>query len=389
MCKVFLALIAFCLLAAATPAAAKGAFVYVSNYGDGTISQFRVKPNGTLTPLKPASVPAHTFAHALAADARGRFLYVLSAHDWTKRDCLVSQFRIGRDGRLSSLSPKTVLVPGTPSALVVEPSGKFVYVFTREGGVAQFKTDASGRLSPLSPSGIKAANAGGVVPSVGLGGGGHALYGAYSVSWLDSVSAGTFAFTVDGDGRLTTVPHTTAYSDFSGRVNAQPYSLAVTPNGRNVYVIEYVRNLRSEPQWSSIVAQYRTKPDGRLVSLSPATLPVKAVGHTYADPTGRFLYILDESAGSGVNGSYRQVRAPIHSGGRLGRFQYQTLAPAAPMPPTQPFTWAFSPDGRFAYFVEGDYLYLYRRHADGSVFPLRPNHLYAGYGPLGVCAVQK
>ena len=40
------------------PSSARGSFVYVTNYGDGTISQFRANPNGTLTALSPPAVKA-------------------------------------------------------------------------------------------------------------------------------------------------------------------------------------------------------------------------------------------------------------------------------------------------------------------------------------------
>lgn len=379
----------FCLLAIAVPASAKGSFVYVSNYGDGTIAQYRVKANGALVPLSPPKVSAHSFAHAIAADARGQFLYVLSARDWAKRDCLVSQFRIGQDGRLSPLSPKTVPVPGTPSALLVEPSGKFVYVFTREGGVAQFRVQRGGGLVPLSPLALRAAHAGGIVPSVGFDAAHQVLFGSYSVGWHMNITAGTFAFSRRGKGQLVPVPGGMTLASNGVDNSTLPYSLTVSPTGHNVYISQTLCKLRpAGGGWKTTVAQYRTRAGGRLIPLSPATLPVKALGHTYVNPTGRFFYILDEGVDlNGVRGYYCLVCAPIHRNGTLGTFVSQTLAPAAPTPPMQPFSWAFSPNGCFAYFADGNYLYLYRCRADGSVSPLRPDHLYAGYGPLGVCAV--
>ena len=131
MFKTLLLFAALCLLCAA-PSLAHGSFVYVTNYGDGTISQFRVKPNGMLTPLNPPSVKAWPRCHSLAV-ARGHFLYALSSLEFSRRDCLISQFRIGSDGRLTPLSPATVLVPyhgqgGGPFLVSTDPAGRFVYV---------------------------------------------------------------------------------------------------------------------------------------------------------------------------------------------------------------------------------------------------------------------
>lgn len=384
MCKTFLLALALCLLLAA-PGLAHGSFVYVSNYGDGTISQFRANPNGTLTPLDPPSVRAHSLPHSLAADPAGRFLYVTSARDWKRRDCVVSQYRIASDGRLAPLSPAQVLVPGTPATVTVEPSGKFAYVFNREGTVAEFRIGKGGRLSLLPVPVIKVADAGGVTPIVGFDAMHHVLYGSYCVAWLDNVTSGTFACSIKSNGQL---------HQLTGIANpvstGQPQSISVTPNGRFAYVSKYLLDMRVESQWRSVIAQYRTRPGGILSPLSPATVAVKTTGLSFIEPEGHFLYVMGAKvSASGVTARFRLGHARLRRSGTLGPFAYQTLNIQAVSSINNGYSLAFAPSGRFCYFVEGNYVYLFRRNAEGPLSPLRRSRMFAGYGPLGVICVHR
>ena len=115
----------------AAVASAQG-HVYVVNVGDGTISQYDAAPDGTLTPMNPATVTnpgMHTLGAALASaliDGTGSFLYVTNSMDNT-----LSQFNIGSDGRLTPLTPSTVATGVDPVAIaavniVDNPSGYYV-----------------------------------------------------------------------------------------------------------------------------------------------------------------------------------------------------------------------------------------------------------------------
>ena len=77
MSKTLSLLAALCLLWA-VPSLARGSFVYVTNYGDGTVSQFRAHPNGTLTPLSLPCVPLAETPYLTATDPHRPFLYMLS-----------------------------------------------------------------------------------------------------------------------------------------------------------------------------------------------------------------------------------------------------------------------------------------------------------------------
>ncbi len=390
MFKTLLLIATLCLLCAA-PSHAHNSFVYVTNYGDGTVSQFRVKPNGTLTPLTPPAVRAHGLAHALAADPTGRFLYVTSARDWKRRDCVISQFRVAEDGRLTALSPAQVAVPGTPATIAVEPSGRFVYVFNREGTVAQFRIGPDGRLSPLSPQVVKAANAGGVTPIVGFDKAHHILYGSYVVGFGEVTIGGTFALAIGQDGQLRVLPGRQMFRNTSEQTVSPPYSLSLTPNGRYAYIPESLHAMHRAAQWRDVVAQYRTRPGGVLTLLSPKTIPVDMTGTSFIDPRGHFLYLVGvKTSELEATARYRLARARIRRDGTLGRFTYQTLNIQAPLPVSEGFySLAFDTSGRFCCFADGNYVYLFRLHNDGSVSPLSPGSIHAGNGPLGIVYVQK
>ena len=372
-----------CLLLT-VPCLARGSFVYVSNYGDGTISQFRANPNGTLTPLSPPTVKAHILCHSLAV-ARGQFLYATSARDWHKHDCVVSQYKIAPDGRLTPLSPAQVLVPGTPATVAVAPSGHFAYVFNRQGTVAQFRIRVDGRLTPLSPAVVGVAKAGGVTPIVGFDKLRHVLYGSYVVGFGETVIGGTFAVRIGSDGQLQPLPNSaTFYSGFEGTAGP-PYSISLTPNGRYAYVTESLRDNLAANQWREVVAQSRTRPNGIPAPLRPANVPVEVAGRSFTDATGRFLYLVYQKTDMvNATAAYRLAHAPIHRNGTSGSI-------CVSKPRHSRFV---APDtGVLANLRSQRALLLLRRRElpvsstplsplMARCRPLRPSRTYAGYGPL-------
>jgi 6-phosphogluconolactonase (cycloisomerase 2 family) len=153
MFKTLCLLIALCLLYPSI-SRADGSFVYVTNYGDGTISQFRAGPNGTLTPLSPPTIKAYPRCHSMATDPQGRFLYVLSGLAFSRHNCLVSEFKIGFDGELLPLSSPAMSTPqnmAAPDRIIVEPRGHYLYILDHSGLFAQYRIKKDGTLLPLSP----------------------------------------------------------------------------------------------------------------------------------------------------------------------------------------------------------------------------------------------
>jgi 6-phosphogluconolactonase (cycloisomerase 2 family) len=99
-----------------------GRFLYVANAGDDTVSAYVVNAaTGLLTPMPPP-VAAGAAPRALAAHPSGRFLYVANADGGT-----ISAFGIDPvNGLLAPLGP--IVAAGTsPRTLAVDPSGRFAY----------------------------------------------------------------------------------------------------------------------------------------------------------------------------------------------------------------------------------------------------------------------
>jgi 6-phosphogluconolactonase len=151
-----------------------GKFVYVTNPGIGMITAFSFSNStGMLTELKTVGSPFSSLpgggggAAALAVDSSERFLYVANP---TASNPLVttvgniSGFNIDSNtGALSPIlgSPFTSISGSLPSALAVDPSGRFLYAVTPGTGASIWCftiTSTNGQLLevPSSPFGLPA-----------------------------------------------------------------------------------------------------------------------------------------------------------------------------------------------------------------------------------------
>jgi DNA-binding beta-propeller fold protein YncE len=175
------------LFAAAASAQAEP-FVYVTNSGDRSVSQYNIGPAGLLAPLAPPTVTTAgnlPFEVAVSPDAKsayvtgaefhdGRGVGIVSQYDVGPGGGLlpkspaavaagnftsgsVSQYDVAPGGALSSKSPATVAAGEGPRSVVVSPDGKSVYV-TAPGtrSVSQYDVGPGGGLSPKSPGTVSA-----------------------------------------------------------------------------------------------------------------------------------------------------------------------------------------------------------------------------------------
>src|SRR5204863_4269513 len=84
--------------------------------------------DGSLAPLSVAAVPSGVTPTAVVADPNGHYVYAANLGDAT-----VSQYAVGAGGGLMPLSPAVVGIPGAvPQAagysMSVDPKGRFLYV---------------------------------------------------------------------------------------------------------------------------------------------------------------------------------------------------------------------------------------------------------------------
>jgi DNA-binding beta-propeller fold protein YncE len=77
-----------------------GPFLYAPEGDYFSVAQFRIGRNGLLRPLKPAEVQADAHPTAVAVSPNGRFAYVSCSHGD------ICQYRLEPNGALTPLSPK-------------------------------------------------------------------------------------------------------------------------------------------------------------------------------------------------------------------------------------------------------------------------------------------
>jgi len=150
----------------------QGRFVYVSNYGDGSLSVFPVKKDGSLA--EASDFIKHTgssivvgrqersYIHSAIPSQDGKFLYV---SDLGIDKIMI--YKVNENGRLSQAAvPFVMNTPGSgPRHFKIHSNGKFAYSAEEiSSTVASFKVNKkTGELSPLErldmrPEGFTARN---------------------------------------------------------------------------------------------------------------------------------------------------------------------------------------------------------------------------------------
>lgn len=384
MYKTLFLLFTLCLLPLMS-CPAHGSYVYVTNYGDGTVSQFRANPNGTLTPLSPPSVKAWPRCHSLVVSSSGRYLYVLSALEFSRRNCLVSQYRINADGRLTPLMPLHVILPSgaTPYLLFSEPTGRFLYVLERGGMIYCLHIGTTGALKLADLP----------AQDVGLRG----SFG-YSVAFDQTHSV----FYASGETRMTNMwlGWLTAFrAAKNGALHSMGPLFPKTHSDPSYYLLQIVTAHQGcwaylLYDWTSsapgpALMQYTTHPEGGLATFALSTIQLDYdPQEMVADPQGHFLYLLGSpkqnrdspaAARKIILAHYR-----IGRGGILGQSSQQTF-PA----PRGLFSPIFGPSGRYLYLLAENSVLPFRVHADGAVTDVGIKSTSAGHGPHRVTCVQR
>jgi 6-phosphogluconolactonase (cycloisomerase 2 family) len=119
-----------------------GAYAYVVNQGDNSVTQFSIAPaDGSLTAVSTTATGISPSSVAL--DPKGPYLYVTN-----KTDNTVWQYSIGAGG-LTALSAGPVATGNAPSSVVVDPTGAYVYVTNSADNTVSQYTIAGGALTAI------------------------------------------------------------------------------------------------------------------------------------------------------------------------------------------------------------------------------------------------
>ena len=275
-----------CVLLAAVAHAGPVRFAFTVNGLDFSLSRYQVETDGQLRHL--GHLPLRKSPPAVVVDPSGRFVLAIS-----KAEGLINVFRL--DPVSGDLTP----VPGSPFEtrarspfdIVFHPSGRFVYVAARFGGVGAYAfDDGSGILTPLPGSPFKAQKR---TRSVVMHPSGRFIYAVNGYS--NSVSA----YAIDPQsGVLREMPDSPfavaeidaidyralKMEDVPAGAGGIPYHMALDPAGRFAFVVNWA---------AASVSVFRIDPDnGRLTAVAGSPFftgfnPYSVTVH----PSGRFVYV--------------------------------------------------------------------------------------------------
>ncbi len=213
--------------------------------GTSQIAQYTTQPDGTLLGAGVISVTGGT---APVFSSNGSDAYTADEAGGT-----VSQFSVGPTGALSALTPNSVqsgVGPlQQPDALVVHPSNRFVYSANLgDGSISQFAVNADGTLQQLNPPNVAT---GGGTDSIAVDPTGKFLYA------VSGVNGKIVQFSIGTDGKLTPL--------FPAAVSAGngAHYLAIDPSGKYLYVTNAT---------DGTISQFSIEATGVLTPLSPATV---------------------------------------------------------------------------------------------------------------------
>ena len=122
----------------------------------GAVYQYSIASDGSIAPLGIASVPTGVTPTGVVSDPSGRYVYVVNSGDAT-----ISQYSVGTDGSLMALSPAIVRIAGpfqfASFALSMAPGGRVLYVVSSPkdppgptASIAQYAIQSDGTLVSLA-----------------------------------------------------------------------------------------------------------------------------------------------------------------------------------------------------------------------------------------------
>jgi 6-phosphogluconolactonase (cycloisomerase 2 family) len=256
-------------------------FAYVANRDSGNIAVFTINQStgeliATAPPVAVGAKPV-----ALSVDPSGRFLFVANNGSNNVRAFTINQ----SNGQLTPPAVSTFPMAPQPTSMLIEPSGTTLYLATVGGtpAISGFTIDqTAGLLGGTGPSPSSVVTG---YTALGVDVQGDYLFAGVTVG---SVPASNFATTFLMNLSLGNIATPTGTSVIAGR---QPISVAVDPLGRFVYT---ANNIDPGVSVFSINRAGSTLTPGMGLNF-PLSAPPKSPRAVLVDPSGRFLYLAEES----------------------------------------------------------------------------------------------
>ncbi len=212
------------------------AYLYLttSKSAPGIINQYTVDyQSGSIVQIGTGIAAGNNPVASIAAP-NAKAIYVVNQGDST-----VQEFTVGGNGALTA-GTAVATTGNTPTAISIDPAGKFLFVTCRFQGA---NTTGAGALSVFA---IGSDNSLGAATNVNIGNNpvGVTIANFNSTVYVvdqDPAAPQVLAFTEDASsGALTPVAGTTATTGFPAGV--QPSAVAEDPTGRFVYVTDQAAN---------------------------------------------------------------------------------------------------------------------------------------------------
>jgi 6-phosphogluconolactonase (cycloisomerase 2 family) len=234
----------------------------------GHIDSYRIGADGSIAETPNSALDLDEGPISLAVDPGGNFAYVGTFDDHALR-----VFAIDADtGALTPVGDPIVL-DTTPSFVVIDPTGRFLYgSHGLTAGIHGFRIGQGGALQALdgSPFGATSVRAGAMVFSPG----GARLYAS---------GQALYAFSVDAtSGALAEIEGSPFSTDIAS--DAFAANIAIEPRGEYLYTTAFLTTRH--------VSGYAIDPEsGALAPVPRLPLQTSAPYSLAVDPSGRFVYV--------------------------------------------------------------------------------------------------
>ena len=284
-------------------AVAQADTVYTANSGGGGVSTFAVTPAGPLAPFGQNTVSGHTNGFGgLVLAPDGRHLYLGDLLPGKVVSAgTVTVFSVGAGGLLTQQGPPLTL-PEIPFGFAITPNGHDLIV-NLGSTLASYAIGQSGALTPNGPTIARPPTD---APAVAITPDGRNVYVANSVDGTIST------YSIATNGILAQ-----AGPDVSSAVgpNSEPWALAVTPDGHQLFVAN-----RHDGTVSALVigaGGALTRTNTSVISGANDHSGVYALA---ISPNGRYLYSANSGQGSvssfgiGAGGALTPIQASVLTG---------------------------------------------------------------------------
>lgn len=252
-------------------------FVYVAAE-QGRLDVYRIAPDGTLPPQPSSTVAIEGMFNSLALDPLGRFAYGGSAFS-----SAIYGYKVDRDsGVLTAIGDPLTVGDGQHgggNTLAIDPTGHFMYVSNAFGfGIIGYEID--------STTGALGMIAGSPFGATGIPGDHNVFGGALAIKpsgdYLYSVGGALNAFAIAADGTLSLVNGSPFTLDVESDADAT--NLSIDPQGRylyatNAFLTRHIHGFQIDPGSGSLTPV----PGSPFAANTPYSIAV--------DPSGRLLYV--------------------------------------------------------------------------------------------------